>query len=142
MGILDRFSKKKKEEEKPIEKPKEVKEIATDLETVCADDKEAFEVLYHTMLLDPRKLRVSMEEAVKRAQNYEKSGDVDEAKRWWETAGKLAIYQGDVAKVKEYFGKCKELVPDRDYLILEIPERAVKKAQEYYQKHLKAEEEK
>lgn len=138
MGFLDRFKKKKEKVIAP--KVKAVKKIATDLEIICSDDKEAFGALYNTMLLEPRKIRVSIEEAVKRAENSEKSGDIITAVVWYKTAGGLAIYQGDVPKVKKYFGKCKKL-SNENYKILEIPERAVKKAQEYYQKYLKAEEE-
>ncbi|MFQ5758363.1 MAG: hypothetical protein ACE5IF_01650 [Candidatus Bathyarchaeia archaeon] len=132
VGFLDRFRKKKVEEE-TVE---EIKEMS-DLERVCMDDKEAYEALRGTMFLDPRNIGASMKEAEKKAKDLEKKGDKLRAGTWYETAGGLAIYEGDVKKVKKYFGKCAELSPDRDYTILKIPERAVSKAQEYYQKHLK-----
>ena len=62
-----------------------------------------------------------------------------EARIWYEVAGGLAIYEGDVEQVKKYFSKCKELSPNSAYPILEIPEKAVGKAQEYYRKYLKEE---
>ena len=83
-----------------------------------------------------------MKEAVKKAKDFEKSGNLITAKMWYETAGGLAIWQGNVKKVKQYFGKCQKLSPDKSYLILKIPERAVAKAQEYYQKYLKEEKKK
>ena len=145
MGILDRFRKKKKEEEKT----EEVKEIITDLEKLCGNDRETYEALLNTMLLDPRRIGTSMEDTAKKAEELEKiwqsnkrESDRIEARKWYQTAGGLAIYGGNVAKVKQYFGKCKKLFPNTDYPILEIPERAVKKAQEYYQKYLKEEEKK
>ena len=131
MGFLDRFRKKKVEEEKG-----EVKEMS-DLEKICMDDKEVYEALRGTMLLDPRKIEASMKEAIEKAKNLEKKGDKLEARTWYHIAGGLAIYQGDVKKVKKCFSKCTELSPDSEYTILKIPERAVNKAQEYYQKHLK-----
>jgi len=138
MGILDRFRKKKKEE-KPSE---EVKKTATDLEIICGDDKETYEASHNTMFLDPRKIGTSMKEAAKKAKKFEKSGDTVRTRTWYETAGGLAIYKGDVEKVKQFFGKCQELFPKSSYKILENPKKVVKKAQEYYQKYLKEEEKK
>lgn len=135
MGILDKFRRKKKEE-KPAE---EAKEIITDLKKLCGDDKETYEALLNTIFLDPRKIETSMGEAAKKAKKFEKSGDKTKAEMWYKIAGGLAIYQGSVAKVKKYFGKCEEL-SNVKYPILKIPEKAVKKAQEYYKEHLKEKE--
>lgn len=137
MSIFDRFRRKKKVEVKAIEKKKEEVGEMSDLERICEGDKEAYEALRGTMFLDPRNISVSMREAEKNAEDSEKKGDRLKARAWYRTAGGLAIYEGDVNKVKEYFGKCAELSSDKDYPILEIPERAVNKAQEYYQKQLK-----
>lgn len=115
----------------------EEKEI-TELEEICGNDKKTYEALSETMFLDPRKIvDISLEEAVKKAEDFKKSKDMVRAKVWYEIAGGLAIYEDNVAKVKLYFGKCQEL--SKSYKILEIPERAVEKAREYYQKHLKEE---
>ncbi|UCF58684.1 MAG: hypothetical protein JSV15_06395 [Candidatus Bathyarchaeota archaeon] len=138
MGLLDKIRKKKTEEQTLTKKAK-VKE-ATDLEKICADDKESYEALRESMFLDPRKLDVSMKDSVEKAKSFEKQGKKVEARIWYEVAGGLGIYGGDVAKVKEYFSKCKELSPNSAYPILEIPEKAVGKAQEYYRKYLKKEE--
>ena len=117
----------KKKEEKPLEKPAEKKEEVKppELKVICADDPEAYEALNNTMLVYPRGISVSMKEATEKGDFF--------------TAGQLAIYKGDVEKVKEYFGKYAEL-SGRKLKILEIPERAVKKAQEYYAKSLKEKE--
>lgn len=138
MGLLDRFRKKKTKEQAQTKQAKEVKE-ATDLEKICADDKESYEALRESMFLDPRKLDVSMKDSVEKAKSFEKQGKKVEARIWYEVAGGLGIYEGDVAKVKEYFSKCKELSPNSAYPILKIPEKAVSKAQEYYRKYLKEE---
>jgi hypothetical protein len=135
MGVLDRLRKKKVEKE-TVEK-KEAVETMSDLERVCSGDKEVYEALRGTIFLDPRNIEISMKDSEKRAKGLEKKGDKLGARTWYETAGGLAIYKGDVEKVKKYFGKCAELSPDSNYTILKIPERAVSKAQEYYQKHLK-----
>ena len=138
MGLLDRFRKKKTKEDTLTKQTKGVKE-ATDLEKICADDKESYEALRESMLLDPRKLDVPMKDSVEKAKSFEKQGKKVEARIWYEVAGGLAIYEGNVEKVKKYFSKCKELSPNSTYPILEIPEKAVSKAQEYYRKYLKEE---
>jgi hypothetical protein len=138
MGFLDRFRKKKAEEtvEATRREKGKVEEMSA-LERICKGDEEIYRALRGTMFLDPRNIGVSMKEAEKNAKDFEKKGDKPKARTWYGTAGGLAIYEGDVKKVKEYFGKCAELSSDNDYPILKIPERAVNKAQEYYQKHLK-----
>ena len=129
------FKRKKKEK---LEEIQHEKVEITDLEKICADDKEACTALRHTMFLDPRKIQATLEDAVKKAADFEKKRNSGLARVWYHIAGGLALWKGDAAKVKQYFGKCAKLAPEIDYeLITKIPERAVKKAQEYYQKFLK-----
>lgn len=134
MGFLDRLRGKKAEEEKGTKK---VEEVTTGLEAVCSNDKEAYEALAKIMLLDPRKVGMSIEDAAEKAKHFEKQRDNLKATMWYQLAGGLAIYRADVKNVKKYFAKCAKLSPDTSYTILKIPERAVAKAQEYYQKYLK-----
>ena len=132
LGLLDRFRKK----EKKIEI--ETKNTITELEQLCGDDKETYEALRHTMFLDPRKPGTSMKEAAENAKKYEKAKDLVRARTWYEIAGSLAIYEGNVKKVVEFFTECEKISPDTKYPILKNPEKAVDKAQEYYKKYLKA----
>ena len=132
MGLLDRFRKK----EKIIEV--ETKKTITELEELCGDDKETYEALRHTMFLDPRKTGTSMKEAAESAKKFEKAKDFVKARTWYEIAGSLAIYEGNVKKVVEFFTECEKISPDMKYAILKNPEKAVEKAQEYYKKYLKA----
>jgi len=133
MGILDKLRGRKKTEEKS---PKKVEETTTELEKFLDDDKEAYKALQGTMLLDPKKVEVSMKEAVEKAKGSEKQRDDIRARVWYEIAGGLAIYEGDAKKVKEYFSKCAKLSPNIEYHILKNTERAVQKAQQYYRKYL------
>lgn len=121
------FRKKQKEKEEPVKK--------TALEELCADDKETYEALFSVMFLDPRKLRISMEQAVENARKKEKEKDLVGARMWYEVAGGLAIYEGDVKKVVEYYETAKK-ISGREYPILKSTEKAVAKAQEYYKKYL------
>ncbi|MGB9777960.1 MAG: hypothetical protein ACPLW8_01025 [Candidatus Bathyarchaeales archaeon] len=134
MGILDRFRKKKEEKKTDTETIKTI----TELEEICGDDKETYEALHNTMFLDPRKITTSMKEAVENAKKFEKEKDFVRARTWYEIAGGLAIYEGNVKKVVEYFSECQKLSPNTEYKILKNPEKAVAKAQEYYKKYLKA----
>jgi len=133
-GIL----KKKKTEEKVEVKVK----TKTELEEFCGEDKEVYEALQNTMFLDPRKIGTTMEEAAQKAKGFEKAGDLTRARIEYQKAGGLAIYKGNVKKVIQYFSQCQKISPNMTYEILKNPERAVQKAQEYYQKHLKEEEKK
>ena len=135
MSFLKKFRRKKKEEKAPA--TPEVKK--TELELIYGDDKEVYEALKDTMYSDPRWVKKSIEEAISEAKKAEKSHNFITAKMWYGIAGGLAIWKEDVEKVRQCFGKCQELSPNEKYKILEIPERAVKKAREYYQKYLKEE---
>ena len=134
MGLLDRFRKGKKEEKKTS---MEHAKIISELERFCGDDKETYEALVHTMFLDPRKVESSMKEAVENAKNFEKEKNFVRARMWYEIAGGLAIYEGNVKKVVEFFSEIEKISPDTKYTILKNPEKAVAKAQEYYKKYLK-----
>jgi len=133
LGLLDRFRREKKEQKIEVESEKSL----TELKEVCGGDQETYEVLSNTMFLDPRKINVPTNAAVKEAKKLEKAKDLVRARMWYEIAGGLAIYEGDVKKVIEYFGKCEKISPEISYPILKDPKKAVAKAQEYYEKYLK-----
>jgi hypothetical protein len=133
MGILNKLTRRKKTKEKT---PEKVEDITTELEKFLANDKETYKALQRNMILDPRGVEASMKEAVEKAEELEKQRDNLRARMWYEVAGGLAIYEGDVKKVKEYFSKCAKLSPNIEYPILENTERAVQKAKEYYKKYL------
>ncbi len=132
MGLLGRF--RRKEKKKVAE---ETAKVITDLAQICEDDKETYEALVDTMFLDPRKIKTSMKDAVENAKKFEKAKEFRQARLWYEIAGGLAIYEGNVKKVVELFSECERNAPGKKYLILKNPEKAVAKAQEYYAKYLK-----
>lgn len=131
MGMKkSRFGRKGEEIAKPAT-------VTTDLERLCGDDKETFEALKQSMFLDPRKLETSLKDAAEKAKKGEKEKTPMLATQLYEIAGGLSIYEGDAKKVVEYFSKCEKLSPQRKYPILNNPEKAIAKAQEYYKKFLK-----
>lgn len=134
LGLLDRFRMKKEEEKTDREHTTTI----TELENFCGNDKEIYEALVNTMFLDPRKIRISSKEAAENAKKFEKTKDLIRARTWYEIAGGLAIYEGDAKKVTEFFSQCERISPNTKYPVLKNPEKAIIKAQEYYQKHLKS----
>ena len=106
----------------------------TTLEQICGSDKEAYQALSY-MFLDPRKIDVSTKQAADNAKKAEKEKDIASARMWYEVAGGLAIYEGDTKRVVEYFGGA-ERVTGEKYLIVNNPDKAVAKAQEYYKQYL------
>ncbi|MGB9740983.1 MAG: hypothetical protein ACP5IM_07245 [Candidatus Bathyarchaeia archaeon] len=135
MGLLDRFRRKKKNAEGEGKALQEQKTI-TELEQLCRDDKEVYEALLNTMYLNPKKLGVTMKEAAENAKKAEKEKDLVRANLWYRIAGGLAIYEGNVKKVVEYFSESQK-ISGFSYPILKVPEKAVAVAQEYYKKYLK-----
>ncbi|MCW4055726.1 MAG: hypothetical protein NWE82_02950 [Candidatus Bathyarchaeota archaeon] len=128
------FGRKKKE---AVEEKKAEAIEKTQLEKICSNDKETYNALRHTMFYDPRKISETPEDALEKAKAFEKQGDTERTRIWYHVAGGLAIWKGDVAKVKQYFGKCQKLAPNMGYeQITKIPEKAVAKAQEYYKTYL------
>lgn len=107
----------------------------TALEQICGSDKEAYEALFPVMFLDPRKVDVTMKQAVDNAKRAEKEKDIPRARMGYEVAGGLAIYEGNAKKVVEYYGEAARVTGEK-YLILNNTDKAVAKAQEYYKQHL------
>jgi len=107
----------------------------TALEQICGSDKDVYEALFPVLFLDPRKIDATMKQAVDNAKKAEKEKDVPHARMWYEVAGGLAIYEGNVKKVIEHYGEAQRVTGEK-YLILNNAEKAVAKAQEYYKKQL------
>jgi hypothetical protein len=137
---LSRFFRRGKKKDREAKQPGKARETApktmTELEKLCWNDKETYQALFGIMFLDPRKTGTTMKEAAENAKKAEKADDPVKAKFWYEIAGGMAIYEGDVRKVVEYFSQCQKISPEMEYLILKVPEKAVAKAQEYYKKFL------
>jgi hypothetical protein len=127
------FGRKKKEQVAEAQTSEEL----TDLDKICSSDKEVCEALKHIMFYDPRKIQTTAAEAAKKAAEFEKKGAGVHAKKWYHIAGGLALWKGDVAKVKQYFSKCAKLSSEVGYeKITEDPEWAISKAGEFYKKFL------
>ena len=135
MQRMQRIFGRRKEEKKPKVQAVQKMEKISDLEQLAGNDKMTYEALAQVMFLDPRKIETSMKQAVDNAKKAEKDGDIAKAGMWYEVAGGLAIYEGNVKKVVEYYGEARRII-GREYKILGSPEKAVALAQEYYKKYL------
>jgi len=132
MSIFSRLFGKKT---KKVEEKSTVESSLDDFEEAFKNKPELADALKNTMFLDPRKIDITLKDAVSKAREMERKGDKLRAAIWYRIAGGLAIYKGDVSKVKEYFGKYSKLT-GKSLKILEIPEECVKGAQKYYAKYL------
>ena len=74
-----------------------------------------------------------MEDTLGKAKAKEESGNLYMAGLEYRMAGQIALFNDDIERVKEFFGKAQELTGKR-YLILAVLDRAVEKARDYYQK--------
>lgn len=128
--IFRRGKVEKKQADQPTTK-------VSDLEQLAGNDQMTYEALAQAMFLDPRKIETPMKQAVENAKKSEREGDLAKAGMWYEVAGGLAIYEGNVKKVVEYYGEAQRIL-HREYAILRDPEKAVALAQEYYKKYLLA----
>jgi hypothetical protein len=131
MKLMNKL-RRKKEETVKVGQTK----VVTDLDRLFGNDKETVDALMHTMFLDPRKVGMKSKDAAENAARFEKAKNTLMANTWYEIAGSLAIYEGDVEKVVEYFEKCQGLMPISEYTVLKNPEKMVAKAQEYYKQTL------
>lgn len=137
MGLLDRFRRKEGDKKKKDAAKGNMEEV-TELQQLCGDDKETYQALIGTMFLNPSKIETSMKDAADEAKKFEKAKDFVKATTLYEIAGGLALYEGDVDKVVEFFSECEKLSSNKKYPILKNPEKAVAIAQKYYKNHPKA----
>jgi hypothetical protein len=125
-----------KREKKNVQKPvSQQTALMSDLQKLVGNDKETYDALASTMFLNPKNIDSSMKQAAETAKKADADGDRAKAGMWYHVAGGLAIYEGNVKKVVEYFGLA-ERFNGRHYGILQNPEKAVAAAQEYYKKFL------
>ena len=126
------FKRKKTGPKKPI--VQQVRQLS-DLQQLVGNDKETYDALAETLFLNPKNIDPSLKQAADNAKKAQDDGDRAKAGMWYQVAGGLAIYEGNVKKVIEYYGAAEKL-NGRHYAILKNPEKAVAVAQEYYKKFL------
>ena len=126
------FKRKKTGRKKPI--VQQVRQLS-DLQELVGNDKETYDALAETMFLNPKNIDPSMKQAADNGKKAQDDGDRAKAGMWYHVAGGLAIYEGNVKKVIEYYGAAEKLI-GRRYAILKNPEKEVAVAQEYYKKFL------
>lgn len=111
------------------------------VEKLCSGDKELFNVMTRTLLLDAEKTKSQgdMDARAEKAQGFEKNNENVRAMVEYQAAGELALYEGKVPLVQKYFKKASEndtAHARRDvfefFAKKENAEKAVAIAREYY----------
>lgn len=116
------------------------------LEELCKDDKELYETLNHTLLLNPdQSIAEGIQLNIDKAQEYEKNQDATKARIAYQAAGEISLYEGKLAQAQKFFKKAAEVDPKyahrgvyEYYNKKDNAERALAVAQEYYSKKKKA----
>jgi len=132
------FRKKEKKEEKDSAPKKPAQR--TLLEELCGDDKELYEVLSRTIMLNPdTATREGADSYVQKAQVYEKDGNRMRARIAYQMAGEISLYEGKLPQVQKFFKKAAEVdseYPNREIFDFfgkkENAERAMAVAKEFY----------
>jgi tetratricopeptide (TPR) repeat protein len=128
MMLLGVFRKKEKEEKKEAATPQPVQK--TLLEGLCGDDKELYEVVITTILLNPEMtVKEGVNSYLEKAKEYEKAKDYMKARIAYQVAGEISLYEGKLSQAQDFFKKAAEV--DLDY--------AYRKVFEYFSKKEKAE---
>lgn len=130
----------KKEQVKKTDVPKEQTQESL-LEKLCKGNKELYNILSRTLLLDVEttKSQGDMDTRVASAQEFEKNKHNVRARVEYRAAGELALYEGKTAVAQKYFKKAAEVDPtyaQKDvfdfFAKKENAEKAVAVAREYY----------
>ncbi len=79
--------------------------MASKLMDLCTGDTELCQALARLMILDPKKINISLETFLKEAQDFETQGNKLRAEVGYRVAGALSLFQGDTEGVRKYFGK-------------------------------------
>jgi len=134
------FRKKEKEEKKGAAAAQPAQK--TLLEELCGDDRELYEVLSRTILLNPEiTAKEGINSFVEKAQEYEKTGDYIRARIAYQVAGEISLYEGKLAQIQKFFKRAAEVDPDyvnrklfEYYSKKENAERALAVAQQFFTK--------
>ena len=146
MASLGIFRKKKKEEKEAATQPTQ----KTLLEELCGGDRELYQVLSRTILLNPEMtVKDGINSYVEKAQQHEETGDNVEARVAYQLAGEISLYEGKLTQAQKFFKKAAEVDPNyvnrkvfEYYSKKENAERALAVAKEYYRKTGKSAEKK
>lgn len=113
--------------------PTRLQEIAAE---IAGKDSELYWALSRVMFLDPKRITLSLEQALKQASDQEKTGNRIRAEVWYRVAGGIALYHGDVESVRKFFAKANSIAGDsrREYkIVAEESEKAVEISRKYYE---------
>ncbi len=88
------------------------------------------------LFLDPKRITTPLEDAVKKASEFESAGNRIRAETWYRIAGGISLSRGDTQAVQKFFEKASSLAGDSrpEYkTIARRPQDAVDVAKKYYE---------
>ena len=144
MALLGFFRKKEKDttekKKEPHVAPKA--EPKTLLDELCGGNKELREALSRALLLNPESVvKEGIESHIEKAEEYEKAQRPTNARIEYQVAGQIALHDGKLPQMQEFFKKAAEIEPDSPYKKAfqylsrkENADKAVAVAKEFYSK--------
>lgn len=132
------FRKKKEEEQTELKQPAQI----TLLEELCGNDRELYEVLSRTILLNPKTaVNEGTNSYAEKAQTHEKEGNHTQARIAYQMAGEISLYEGKLQQAQRFFKKVAEVDPEYSNKTIfeffskkENAERAMAVAKKFYTK--------
>jgi poly-D-alanine transfer protein DltD len=98
----------------------------TVLEKLCGNDRELFNALSRTIMLNPEAtVKEGMESYNEKAHEHEKAGNNMRARIAYQVAGEIALYEGKISEVQKFFKKAAEADPN--YVQVKVFEYLAKK---------------
>ncbi len=114
LGIFRKKERKEKEEKEDATATQSAQRAL--LKGLCGDDRELYEVLITTILLNPEMTaKEGINSHVEKAQEYAKAKDHVKARIAYQIAGEISVYEGKLSEAQEFFKKAAEVDPNYAY---------------------------
>jgi hypothetical protein len=105
---------KKKNQSSPSGNPENPEPVLlSKLQEITGGDAEMYQSLSRLLFLDPKKITISLEDAVSQATTFDSAGSRTRAEVWYRIAGGIALFRGDPESVRKFFEKASSIAGDR-----------------------------
>jgi hypothetical protein len=79
--------------------------VLSKLQEVTGGDADMYRSMSRLLFLDPKRITMSLEDAVNHASSFEQAGNKIRAEIWYRIAGGISLYKGDAEGVQKFFEK-------------------------------------
>ena len=110
--------------------------VLNKLQEITGLDTDMYRALSKLLFLDPKRISLSLEDAIAQASDFEAAGNTTRAEVLYRIAGGIALYKGDAGAVRKYFEKAASIAGGSKPEYATIAGRAseaVGLAQKYYE---------